>query len=1356
VPIEARPAGAGAGPGPRPGVGVGTGASAGAGARGAATLVFKHDADLPITARREEIVDALRRHPVLIVAGDTGSGKSTQLPQYCLEMGRGTDGLIAHTQPRRLAARALAARIADELAQPVGAAVGFRVRFADQVSDATRLVLMTDGLLLAELNSDPRLTRYDTIIVDEAHERTLNIDLLLGVLKRLLPRRPDLKLIVTSATLDVERVSRFFGDAPVIAVSGRNHPIEVRYAPEGEAEEDPDLPAAVLSAYRDIAASPGPGGHGDVLVFLPGEREIRDVGDLLERELDSGIEVLTLYSRLSWDQQSRIFQRGARRRIVLATNVAETSITVPGIRAVIDSGLARVSRYSPRNRLQRLPIEPVSRSGADQRKGRCGRLGPGLCVRLYTEADFEARAAFTEPEVLRTNLAALLLRLAADGLGAAENFPFIDPPDSRALGDGYRLLQELEALDAERCITRTGRAMARLPLDPRLGRALLESKRFRAEGELLAIVSGLSVPDARLANSDGMGGGARAGAGPGPGAGAGAGTGTGTGEGPAAAAAFEDGKSEFSALVKLWRAYRIARKGPRRELKRWCKDRGLSLLRLSEWEDVYAQVVDRAAELGIRAQDRAASYTGVHRALLAGFCTMVGVRGEEGVYLGTRGVHFHIFPGSPLKRRRPRWVMAANIVETSRVFARRIADIEPMWIEAAAHHLLKREFLEPDWDEAREEVVARERVSFLGLTLSTDRVVNYGPIAPEESRLIFAREALVYQRLLRRPAWVRANDEAILAAQRMEERLRTRDLVQAADHFVQFYDNALPRQVSSAATLDYFTRHLSEEERSALCLRPDDIYARRPDPLELEQFPERVVLPTAEPSAASTAAASAPSAPSAASDPSAATSPTAAPQLSVAVDYRFAPGDLGDGATLQVPLLALPTLTRAAVDAAVPGLALPRVEALLRSLPKDARRSLIPIAATAAAFMDFMGAPSTNIDRLAAWLKESRGIPEPLIRFDPAAVPAHLTASIAVVAPAAAAGQFTETVRPPETVRYTETVRSPETVRFTETARGSDLGALRRRCGAAARAELDRQAALLHPGVWRRFEAEELSPVTIDVGQGSVQGSMQVYRALARGPAGVRVRFEWSREEATMTAAQGAPALARAILDRQARDLARAVHGDTRLLLAASPHVQGDALTEALLQRAFRSACFQDADPPRTRAAFEAAVDAGRERLHPALTELTTSAAGWFAAAREVRRLLDDPRARTHRSLAEESREHLGRLLSAERISSITTDWLRQLPRYIKAQQRRWERLLARGSESPQILRELAEWNARAHGLKLRVAAESRRLAQLDEFEAWIEEYRLSLYAQELRTLGPVSAIRLTARAAEIEAWLTR
>jgi ATP-dependent helicase HrpA len=1228
-------------------------------ARAATQLLFKHDPELPITLRREAIQKALSDRQVLIVAGDTGSGKSTQLPQYCLELGRGISGLIAHTQPRRLAARALAARVAEELGQPVGRSVGFRVRFADQVSDATRLVLMTDGLLLAELSSDPLLRRYDTVIVDEAHERTLNVDLLLGVLKRLLPRRPELKLIVTSATLDVERVSRFFDDAPIIAVSGRSYPIEVRYRQSEEGDEDPDLPSAVLAAYQEIATEPGDIGNGDVLVFLPGEREIRDVGELLERELNLRVEVLSLYSRLSWEQQSKIFQRGSRQRIVLSTNVAETSITVPGIRAVIDSGLARISRYSVRNRLQRLPIEAVSRASADQRKGRCGRLAAGLCMRLYSEENFEQRAAFTEPEVLRTNLAALLLRLAAEGLGQAEDFPFIDAPDSRALNDGYRLLQELQALDDERRITRRGRAMARLPLDPRLGRALLESKRFHAESELLAIVSGLSVPDVRLGED--------------------------SPEGPV----FDDSKSEFSALVKLWRAYRAAREGPRRELRRWCKEHHLSVLRLSEWDDVYSQVVDRARELGLVAQRTNASYTGVHRSLLAGFCTMVGTRGEDGAYVGTRGVHFHIFPGSPLARRRPRWVMAASIVETSRVFARRVAEVEPMWIESAASHLVKREYLEPDWDESREQVVARERISFLGLILSAGRVVNYGPIAPEESRLIFSREALVYQRLKQRPDWLLANDAAVREAQQMEERLRTRDLVQSAESFVEFYDSHLPRQVSSATSLEHFNRHLSKQQREALTLTRSRIFARLPEAAALAQFPEN----------------------------------TRVESLTVPVEYHFAPGESQDGANLKVPLIALPSLTRAVIDAAIPGLAAPRIEALLRSLPKDARRSLIPVAATAAAFLEDTPGAAADATHLRAWLKERRGITDALLRFDTSAVPVHLTPQLTVIQEGR------------------------------EIARGTDLSKLRRECAAAGLAELERRARAAYFGSWRRFELDQLParvPLTLE------QGTIWVFPTLANRESGLHVQYEWSAEEARDTWRDGSVRLARLMLERQSRDLAKDIASSVALLLRASPYLTSDALIDTLLQLTFRSACFAEAEPPRTRSEFEAAVEQGRERLYPCLEQMRAMILSWLKEASEVRQALDDSRVRLLAAGAEETRQHLQRLLDFTTINRVSLDWLRQLPRYLKAEQRRWQRNAVRGNEAGQITRELELWSARYLDLEMRLGAEMRWTPKLTELRFWIEEYRVSLYAQELKTLGAISAARLGARAAEIDAWLSR
>jgi len=1251
--------------------------------RAAPPLRFKHDPELPITARRPEILAALERERVVIVAGETGSGKSTQLPQYALELGRGIEGMIAHTQPRRLAARALAARIADELTQTVGETVGFRVRFADKVGDATRLALLTDGLLLAELNADPLLRRYDTVIVDEAHERSLNVDLLLGVLRRLLARRSDLKVIVTSATLDVGRMAQFFADAPVITVSGRSHPIELRYRPVDSGPEELDLPAAVLQAYREIETEPGL--TGDVLVFLPGEREIGDVGDLLEREVQDA-EVVPLYSRLAWEQQAKIFSRAVRRRIVLATNVAETSITVPGIRAVIDSGLARVSRYSVRNRLQRLPIEPISRASAEQRKGRCGRLGPGLCLRLYAEEDFAARSEFTEPEILRTNLAALLLRLAADGLGAAEEFPFIDPPDARARGDGYRLLQELGALDDARRVTRRGRAMARLPLDPRLARALLESQRFHAEAEVLAIVSGLSVPDVRLAANGA------------------------DGEESDEAAAFDDSKSEFTALVKLWRAYRGARERPRRELRRWCKERRLSLQRLSEWDNVYAQVRERAAELGVVAGARAASYTAVHRALLAGFATMVGVRGEEGIYLGTRGVRFHLFPGSPLKRRKPKWVMAASIVETSRVYARRLAEIQPVWIESAAEQLLKREYLEPDWSETREEVVARERTSFLGLILSGDRIVNYGPIAPEESRHIFAREALVYHRLLRRPDWLRVNDLAIEAARRVEDRLRSRDLLVDAEALVDFYDRALPRQVSSAVTLENFTRHLGDDQLQALVLSADTLYARRPDEAALLQFPERARLPLV---------ATAPGpAPDLAPESAAATG-----EVTVEVQYHFAPGEAQDGATLHIPVLALPLLTRSAVDAAVPGLSRPRIEALLRTLPKDARRRLIPIADSVTRFLDAGGA--ADADGLSAWLRDAESIPPALLRLEPSAIDPHLIPQLCVVDE----GE--------------------------EVVRGRELAALRRPCAVLAKSRLEALARARHPETFQRFDWEAL-PESVVVPQAGGELTLTLFPAVRVSAAGAQVSLHWSRAEAQREFLFGATQLARRLLGRQCADLGKTLRGDPRLLLAASPYTRGDALIEALISLAVSRTCFGGDGPPRGREGFAATVERARSSLHDAVLEIGAEALEWFTAARAVRRQLEDPRARTHSSETGATLAHIESLLDPGTWLDKPLGYLGQLPRYLRAEERRWQRLLSRGSEAASIAGEVTGWSARLRSLQQAVADEQRWLPEVAELAWLLEEYRVSLYAQELKTARPVSAARLEERAVAIEAWLRR
>jgi len=895
-------------------------------------------ASLPIAQHRERIIEVLRSHVALVLAGETGSGKSTQLPRYCLEAGRGEKGRIAHTQPRRLAARALAARIAAERGEAVGNTVGYRVRFADEVSERSRLVLMTDGLLLTEVARDPELRAYDTLIIDEAHERSLNIDLLLGVAKRILARRPEFRLIVASATLDVERVARFLGDAPIIDVGGRLHPIETRYRPPqpDEQGEEPDLPAAVAGSCRELLANPGEGGDGDILVFLPGEREIRDVGEALEREFASSLDILPLYSRLAWEEQRRIFDPRGRRRVILATNVAETSITVPRVRFVVDSGLARISRYSPASRMQRLPIEPVPRAGCEQRKGRCGRIGPGVCVRLFSQDDFDARPEHAEPEVLRTNLSSLLLRLAADELGSAETFPFLDAPDRRSLNDGYRTLLELGALDEEHRITDRGRAMARLPVDPRLARAILESRRFRAVAEVLAIAAGLSVPDPQIPLPRGA---------PAP---------QPSEQSAEQTLAGEDTRSEFSALVRRWQAYRAVRRRPRRELRQWCKGRRLSLLRLSEWEDVYLQLADRARDLGIVEQSRPASYAAVHRSLLAGFCSHIGLHEERGLYTGVRGTHFRIFPGSPLKKRQPRWILAANIVETSRVFARTVAQIEPSWIEPAARHLIRREYYEADWNEAREQVTARERVSLLGLTLASGRLVNYGPIAPEESQRIFVREAVVFRRMQRRPAWLRNNDAALDAVQRLEDRLRTRDLAASPESLVRHYEQVLPRQVSSADALEAWTRRCTPAQIEGLRLGEEALFARRPDAAALAAFPESVRIRGHR----------------------------------LPISYRFDPQSEDDGASMLIPLELVPLLNGEELERAIPGLLQPRAEEWMRNLPKAARRELIPIADAVQAFRAAQ-AEQPRLD-LARWLSSARGIDPRDIEAARHALPLHL------------------------------------------------------------------------------------------------------------------------------------------------------------------------------------------------------------------------------------------------------------------------------------------------------------------------------------------------------------------------------
>ncbi len=941
--------------------------------RAASVPTLSYPPDLPVSAHAAALRDAIRGHQVLVVCGETGSGKTTQLPKLCLDVGRGLTGLIGHTQPRRIAARSVASRLAEELGVAVGAQVGFKVRFAASGGDDALIRVMTDGILLAEIHDDPDLLRYDTLIVDEAHERSLNIDFLLGYLSRLLPRRPELKLIITSATLDPERFARFFGGAPVIEVSGRGYPIETRYRPLGADEDDdldPGLIPGVVDAVRELQSAPG-GAGGDILVFLPGEREIRDAADALSQAFGPSLEILPLFSRLSWAEQQRVFQRAKGRRVVLATNVAETSLTVPGVRAVVDSGLARIGRYSARSKILRLPIEAVSRASADQRRGRCGRVGPGICIRLYAETDYEAREAFTPPEILRTNLASVILQMEVLGLGAVDEFPFVDPPDTRLVNDGYRLLQELEAVDEQRRRTTLGREIARLPVDPRLARMLAEAARFGAVAELLSLVAVLSIQDPRERPADRQA------------------------QADERHAAFADPRSEFLGLLQLWQAWqRVRAEKGSSQARRWCRDNFLSAARMREWEDLRAQLAEIATELGWRAGEKPATAEAIHRSLLPGLLGNVGEKTEKGDYQGARGLRFVIAPGSPLRQRPPKWLMAGSLAETHRVFARTCAAIQPAWIETAARHLVRRSYGEPEWSAERGFVAAIETVTLYGLTVAAGRRVNFGRIDPESARQIFVREALTHGHCRLRSRFLPHNQRVRERLEAAESRLRRRGVLVDEQRITEFYLARLPTSINGTRDLE---RWLQEDRRAReplLQFAPADITAPgAPDPDD-PQMPICLTLAG----------------------------------HNLPVKYVFLPGAPDDGATVEVPLALLPRLAEAETDWGIPGWRVERVTALIRGLPKPVRRLLVPAPDVAAACVaEITPAQGSLLEAAAAWLARRAAAPLTATDLRAVTVPAWLQLNLRVLD---AAGVVLD--------------------------EGRDLAPLKRRLAGAARAELAR------------------------------------------------------------------------------------------------------------------------------------------------------------------------------------------------------------------------------------------------------------------------------------------------------------
>ena len=1236
-----------------------------------------HYPDLPVSARRDDILAALKANRVLILCGETGSGKTTQIPKMCLEAQRASEAvqpgkLIGCTQPRRIAARSVAARIAQELGGELGGIVGYKVRFTDTVRHDTAIKVMTDGILLAESQGDPLLSRYGTIIIDEAHERSLNIDFLLGYLKTLVEKRNDLRVVITSATIDAERFSKHFNNAPVIEVSGRTYPVEIRWRPiereepatpaRGEREKKdrdaPDQIAAILDATDELARL----GAGDILVFLPGEREIRDTAEALRKHHPPGTEILPLFSRLSVAEQDAIFKpTNALRRIVLATNVAETSLTVPGIRYVIDPGTARVKRYSARNKVEQLLIEKVSQASANQRAGRCGRVADGVCIRLYDEADFANRPRFTDPELLRASLAGVILRMKSLGLGDVVGFPFIDPPSSRLVTDGYQLLAELHALDEAGQLTAIGRKLGKLPLDPRIARMLLAADQQRCVREVLIIASALSVQDPRDRPME------------------------------RAQAAdekhklFADARSDFMGWLKLWRWYeeQVQHKKTNRQLQTVLQDHFLSPRRMREWRDIHGQLHAQMAELGLKENEKDAGYDSIHQALLTGLLGNIGFKSDdaksrprpgEGNYQGARGIKLSIHPGSALAKKAPKWIMAAELTDTGRLLARTVAEVRPEWIEAAGRHLLTRMFIEPHWEKDGARVVAFERVSLYGITLVPRRKIHYGSIDPLLSRELFIRGALVAGEYDTHAPWFVHNRALIQEIEALEHKARKSGVWLDEERIFRVFDARIPPALHNGAAFEKWRAEAEAADPKILFLKREDILGEALG-ADHTLFPETMTVDG----------------------------------VACKLKYRFEPGHVLDGVTLQLPLYLLNRIEPAQVDWLVPGLIREKLTLRLKSLPKDKRRPLIPLPDTVTAFLSVAKpGEQTLTAALAAFIHRKTGAD---IHPDEwkGELPAHLHMNLSVIDDS---GQ--------------------------ELAGGRDLAALRQQLGGAARITYGggaEDSAFERTGLveWNFGDLPE--QVKFRRGGRELTG----YPALVDNGETVDLRLLDAAGVAEMETRRGVVRLLRIALAAQVRqpdeDHARETARALKSAGVGSPELLRAALIDAIATRALLG----DDDTPRDAKAF----GKQKERAKPKIAVVKQ------ALLRDVAEILDlhaQVAARLNASpqftaVMRDETAHLAALVPADFITATPWTHLKSLPRYLRGILKRLEKLPAAEQRD-------------ARGMAGVLTLQNKYLARrtqikgdippaLDDFRWQLEELRISLFAQELKTPYPVSAKRL-------------
>jgi len=1222
---------------------------------------------LPVASRRDDIKKAIEQHQVVIVAGETGSGKTTQLPKICLELGRGCRGLIGHTQPRRIAARTVADRIAEELNTPLGGVVGYQVRFNDQSGDNTLVKLMTDGILLAEIQNDPLLYSYDTIIIDEAHERSLNIDFLLGYLKQILPKRPDLKLIITSATIDVERFSNHFSSgadkAPVISVSGRTYPVEVRYRALPDADEDADQ--GLIAAVEELLALPQ---KGDILVFLSGEREIREASTALRHARLQHVEVLPLYARLSLAEQSRIFQPHKGIRIILATNVAETSITVPGIRYVIDTGTARISRYSYRTKVQRLPIEPISQASANQRAGRCGRLSDGVCIRLYSEEDFQGRPEFTDPEIVRTNLAAVILQMLQMRIGDIRDFPFVDRPDNPLINDGFQLLVELKAVDEKGQMTDIGRSLSRLPVDPRIGKMLVMAASLGSLKEVIIIAALLSIQDPRERPADKR------------------------------QAADEkhrqwrDKESDFASILLLWQHFEEQRQAlSRRKYGDYCHQNFISYLRMREWRDLVHQIHLSCRQAGLKENKAPAAYDSIHKALLSGLLSYIGFRHDEKEFLGVRNRKFHIFPGSGLAKKPPKWIMAAELIETSRLFAHQVAEIQVEWVPALAEHLIRKSHSEPYYDARRGQVMAFERQTLFGLTVQDKKRVSFAHIDPQQARDIFIRGALVEQKYgqsrNKKAPFFQFNRNLLKELEELEDRLRRRDLLPDDEELYRFYDERLPPHINNLRSFEKWLKKPESNNGDMLSLNKDTLMARVHLQETGEQFPKVINWNG----------------------------------VAYPISYRFQPGHEEDGVSVLIQVPQLHQVPNYLFEWLVPGILREKCIAMVKALPKQYRKQLVPVPDYVDKAIPGLSADNTPLGQaLGHQLKRHTEINIPPSEWRESALDDYYRVS------------------------YKLQDENGKMV-----AVSKDLTELKERFRGQVQATIEEVSSQGE----EQTNIKDWSFGRLKTSQRIKKGklSIEVYPALVEEGEGVSLKLVDNKVEAEQASAKGVVRLLMLSYPDAAKYLKKQLFKGQELAIVAAGINDHKAMAEDIIQSAYKQSCMGNNPLPRSEEEFDQCLDRGKKGIVACAQKLEKIITGVLTSLKAVRRWQEKFKTTYPESIAE-SDSQLKFLFRKDFLFTTDIFWLQQYPRYLQALAMRLEKLPGQEQKDREFCAEILELYSQSEHISLNIPEAGIRYQQeLLDFRYLIEEFRVSVFAQILKTVKPVSVKRLKKAIKDLE-----